>query len=64
MTIAYAAVEIVFLDRKTNVKVATCYPVTCVTLRERDDPSQERVFVALKDGTWIEAEDVQSTDPD
>lgn len=48
----YAAAEIEFVDRESGEKTVYCYPVTKVTLHERDNPDRGMVFVARADGTW------------
>lgn len=50
---AYAAAEIVFLDRESGVKTAMAYPVTEVILRSRDDPTVVQArYVADEQGNW------------
>jgi hypothetical protein len=48
----YAAVTVTFLNRADGTELATCYPVTRVVLRERDEPKSERVFMVTNEGQW------------
>lgn len=52
----YAAAEITFVDRDSNERTAYTYPVTKVTLRERDHPEKGRTFIANEKGEWEEDE--------
>ena len=51
---SYAAAEITFINRQDGKESAYAYPVTRVVLRERNDPSIARTFIANDEGRWEE----------